>query len=178
MMRDEEVRETLSRLNDLLARLEETPGPVGELARDAFSALTEVYGEALARALRHVASVPTACEGFLSDELLGHLLVLHDIHPEPAADRVRRIIDELSPAIVKRGGEIEFAGINDGVATIRLSSHGCGSSTAGLDDVVREEVLALAPELSGVEVISGVAKEPAFIPLESLLPRPAAGVRT
>lgn len=178
-MRDEEVRETLSRLNDLLGELEETPGPVGELAQEAFSALTQIYGEALARALNHLASAPTAYEGFLSDELLGHLLVLHDIHPEPVAHRVRRVIGELAPSVEKRGGKMEFVGIDDGVATVQLSAHGCGSSTAGLDEVVREEILALAPELSGVEVVSGAAKEPAFIPLESLLAGPpTAGVRT
>lgn len=169
-MRDAQVRDTLTRLNDLLGELEETPGPAGELARQAFSALTQLYGEALARALAHVTDSPSAYEAFLGDELLGHLLVLHEIHPEPVADRVSRVIDELSSPIQKRGGKIELVGITDGVATVRLSKHGCGSATTGLDEVVREEVLALAPELSDVQVASGAPKEPTFIPLDSLMP--------
>lgn len=168
-MHDEQVREALTRLNDLLGELEETPGPGGDIARDALSALTRVYGEALSRALDYVSDTPATCEAFLNDELLGHLLVLHDIHPEPVADRVSRVVCEMSKAVQDRGGTIEFAGIKDGIATVRLSTHGCGSSTAGVDEVIREEVLALAPELSGVEVVSGAAREPTFIPLDSLM---------
>lgn len=180
---DEQVRQELTRLNGLLGELEETPGPAGDVAREALSALTRVYGEALARALGYVADTPQRRAAFLADELLGHLLVLHDIHPEPVEDRVARAIREMSEAVEDRGGTVELVGIENAVATVRLTKRGCGSSMGGIDDVVREEVLALAPELSGVELISGAthhaAQEPAFIPLDKLMARPpTAGTRS
>jgi Fe-S cluster biogenesis protein NfuA len=173
-MRDEQVRQALTRLNELLGELEETPGPAGDIAREALSALTRVYGEALARALGCVADTTRPRAAFLGDELLGHLLVLHGIHPEAVGDRVARVIRDMSEAVGDRGGTVELVGIEDGVAIVRLSKHGCGSSIAGIDEVIREEVLAMAPELSGVEVVSGAAREAAFIPLGNLMARPPA----
>lgn len=169
---DEQVRQALTRLNELLGELEETPGPAGDVAREALSALTRVYGEALARALGYVTGTPGRA-AFLDDELLGHLLVLHDIHPEPVGDRVARALRQITEGVGDRGGAVEFVGVADGVARIRLTKRGCGSSLAGIDEVLRDEVLALAPELSGVEVVSGADREATFIPLGNLFSRPA-----
>ncbi|HZU46504.1 MAG TPA: hypothetical protein VFA16_04495 [Mycobacterium sp.] len=171
-LRDEQVREALTRLNELLGELELTPGPAADVAREALSSLTQVYGEALARALSYAAGIPELRDAFVRDELLGHLLVLHDIHPESVGERVSRAIGDMSQAVRDRGGAIELVGIDQGIATVRLSKHGCGSSLAGIDEVIREEVLSLAPELSGVEVVSGAARDTAFIPLANLMARP------
>ena len=168
---DEQVRQALTRLNELLGELEQTPGPAGDLAQEALSALTQVYGEALARALGYVSGTPGRA-AFVADELLGHLLVLHDIHPEPVGDRVARVVRELAKDADNLGGALEFVGVTDGGATVRLTKRGCGSSLAGIEDVLREEVLALAPEISGVEVVSGAARESTFIPVGDLFSRP------
>ena len=45
------MRERLGVLDEQLAQLEATPGPIGELALAAVSGLAEIYGQALARAL-------------------------------------------------------------------------------------------------------------------------------
>lgn len=170
-LRDNEIGDALTRLNDLLEEVEQTPGPAGEIALEAVSALARVYGEALARAVDHAADNPVVREAFLNDELLGHLLVLHDIHPETVDGRVSRVIAKLSGPVGEKGAQVELAAIEDGVATVRLSAHGCGS--AGIADVVRESVLAAAPELSEVTVVSGAARDSAFIPLEKLMARAA-----
>lgn len=169
-LRDNEIGEALARLNDLLEEVEQTPGPAGALALDAVSALARIYGEALARAIGHVAGTPAVREAFLNDELLGHLLVLHDLHPEPVDRRVSRVIAKLSRPLDDHGGRVELAEIHDGVATVRLSTHGCGS--AGIAEFVREAVLAAAPELSDVAVVSGGAHNSTFVPLDKLMPRP------
>ena len=128
---DPAVRERLTGLDELLERVEQIPGPAGELALEAVSALAEVYGEALARALA-LAAEPA---GFVADELLGHLLVLHGIHPDPVERRVERALDEMAPAVRERGGEVALAGLDDGVARVRLTVSGCGA--AGVEDEVR-----------------------------------------
>lgn len=166
-----EIHDALSRLNELLADVELSPGPAGEVAVQAVTWLARVYGEALARAIGYVADTPALREVFLRDELIGHLLVLHGIHPESTADRVARAVTELSDAVRQHGGEIELAGIEHGTATVRLAKHGCGSSTAGIDDAVRDALLAVAPELSAIEVVS--PRNRVFIPVQDLLVRPA-----
>ena len=72
----------------------------------------------------------------------------------------------------ERGGEVELAGIDDGVAHVRLSVSGCGS--AGVEDAVRSAVLAVAPELADVQR-EVPPPEPAFVPLDALLTRPGVG---
>ena len=165
------VAERLSRLDGLLEQLERAPGPMTGAAVEAVRILTEVYGEALARVLD--GADPGLVEHMAGDDLIGHLLVLHDIHPEPPERRAARAVDGLRPAVRERGGDVELAEVTDGVARVRLAAKGCGSSSAALQEAVREAVLTLAPELSGVErAPSGDARRTAFVPIDAL------GVRT
>jgi Fe-S cluster biogenesis protein NfuA len=168
---DVAVREQLARLDELLGQVEATPGPAGELALETVSALAEVYGEALTRMTAYAAESPAAVDAITGDELLSHLLVLHGIHPDPVERRAARAVDELRSVLAERGGDVELAGITDGVANVRLSVKGCGSSSAGVEDAVREAVLALAPELADVQR-APAPREAAFVPLDSLLSRP------
>lgn len=167
---DAAVRQRLARLDELLERVEQVPGPTSEAAIEAVQTLAEVYGEALARVLG-LAETPLV-EALVDDELLGHLLVLHDIHPDPVDRRVARAVDDLRSAVQERGGDVELAGIEDGVANVRLSIKGCSSS--GVEDAVRETVLAVAPELSDVIRVPEDGRDGAFIPVDALLQRPAA----
>jgi hypothetical protein len=169
---DAAVEQTLADLDELLGRLEQLPGPAGELALEAVSALAEVYGAALARAV----SIAVPADGgataaaLAADPLLGHLMALHGIHPDPAEVRVARALGE-----VHGGGEL--VGITDGVAEVRMSGGGgCGASAG--PELVRDTVLAAAPELADVRAVAAPAA-PAFIPLSSLTraPVPAAGGR-
>lgn len=169
---DPAVRERLERLDQLLARVEATPGPAGETAMEAVSALAEVYGEALARVIDHASGALVAA--LTEDELVGHLLVLHDLHPDPVERRVTRALDEVRTALAQHGGgDVELAGIDGDVANVRLKVTGCGSSTAGIADAVRAAVLAVAPELAEVTTAPAAnAREAAFVPLDSLLRPP------
>ncbi|MFI9161311.1 NifU family protein [Kitasatospora aureofaciens] len=156
------VEQRLARLDELLERVEAVPGPGGEAALAAVRTLTEVYGEALARVMDLLPPEP-----LLDDELLGHLLVLHDLHPEPPERRAARALQ----ALRERGVQAELAGVDGGVAEVRLTVKGCGSSAGAVEAAVREAVLAAAPELSEVRR----APERAFVPVDSLLlPRGAA----
>ncbi|MEW2497977.1 NifU family protein [Streptomyces nodosus] len=172
------VAERLSRLDLLLEQIEAAPGPMTGAAIEAVQALASVYGEALARIMD--AADSRLVDRMAGDELIGHLLVLHGIHPEPPERRAARAVDGLRPAVRERGGDIELAGVEEGVAQVKLAAKGCGSSSAALEDAVREAVLALAPELSGVErAPGGEERRSAFVPLETLTVRTAsAGERS
>ena len=165
---DRAVRQRLGVLDEQLAQLEATPGPIGELALAAVSGLAEIYGQALARALDLVD--PTLLERMLGDELIGHLLVLHGIHPSPIEYRTSRVIEGMRATLFARGAEIELTGIEHGVAMLRLSAKGCGSGAAGIEQSVRGAVLAAVPELSAVTFVPAQrTSQAAFVPLDSLM---------
>lgn len=168
---DEAVEQRLSRLDELLDHVERYPGPSADAALEAVRTLTDVYGEALARVVDLAAP---AADRFASDELVGHLMVLHDVHPEPVADRARRALDRLRPHVVDQGGDVELLGIDDDVARVRIvGGRGCGSQTETVDQAVREAVLAIAPELDDVEPVheDRGSAEPSLIPVDALLAR-------
>lgn len=165
---DHAVHERLAVLDEQLARLEVTPGPVGELALVAVSGLAEIYGQALARALD--LADPALVSRLLDDELIGHLLALHGIHPESVEVRVGRAIDGLRPALSARGATVELAGISDAVATMRVSVKGCASGSSDIEPVIRDAVLAAVPELTGVTTVPAQrSATPTFVPLDSLM---------
>lgn len=173
---DEGVREALEHLDQLLERVEQVPGPTSDAAMGAVGVLTEVYGEALARLLdlggRELAHRAT------DDELLGHLMVLHDLHPDSTEQRVERVLADVRPVLEEKGGGIDLISIENQVARVRISSggSGCGSCSSSdpVDDAITESLLGLAPELAGVDPVhddpAGGAE--ALIPVEALLRRP------
>jgi Fe-S cluster biogenesis protein NfuA len=171
---DAAVEELLVRLDDLLGRLENIPGATAALALEAVQALTQVYGEALARIV-DVAS-PAVLETFDRDELLRHLMVLHELHPHPVEERVLHALDRVRPYLNSHGGDVTLVSVAGGVARVALTGHcdGCTSSTTTMETAIREAVLAIAPELERVEAEPATAPaHPApVISVDSLLRRP------
>jgi Fe-S cluster biogenesis protein NfuA len=147
-MQDAEVRERVGRVEELLAAIEGNPTAV-----EAVASVVELYGEGLRRIVAR--GVDTR------DELVAHLLLLHDLHPEDVETRVARALDEVRPYLGSHGGDVELLGVADGVARVRLTGtcDGCPSSAATLQYAIEEAVARAAPELDGIEA-DGVA-EPA-----------------
>ncbi|MFF7725500.1 NifU family protein [Streptomyces sp. NPDC008001] len=169
---DAETVRLLARADELLGRLEALPGPTAQAGLESVRALTEVYGEALARVVD--AAGPALAGRLADDELVGHLLVLHGLHPEPVERRVARAVDGLRPAVRERGGDLQLVGVEGGIATVRLKAGGCPSTAAGAAAAVRDAVLALAPELSDVRQAPEEDRRSAFVPLDTVRVRPAA----
>jgi hypothetical protein len=162
---DGEVEELLGQFEELLGRVEKVPGPTAEPAMEAISALAELYGEALARVVE--LADPVLVDKLAGDELVGHLLLLHGLHPQSVAERVGRALSEVKPYL-GADGDAELTGIDAGVARIRLLASGCGSGEAAAS--VADVVLAEAPELAGVD--PQTQRPPTTIAAESLFHRP------
>jgi Fe-S cluster biogenesis protein NfuA len=157
-MRDEEVRELVGRVEGLLEQLD------GEgKASEAVQALVQLYGEALARLI--AGADPT------QDELLSHLLLVHDLHPVDVETRVRRALDDVRPYLGSHGGDVELLGVEDGVARLRLEGtcNGCPSSTVTLRNAIEEAIMQAAPELERIDA-EGVAEPepPSLVQIGSL----------
>lgn len=176
---DGAVEQLVGRVEQLLGRLEEVPGPGGELAAAAVAALTELYGEALGRVVTHArggAGGPALVRTLTDDPLVGHLLALHGVHPDPVERRVARALDGLRLELSSLGRDVTLTGLADGVAEVELGGGGGGCGSGGpsveeLTELVRDVVVGAAPELVEVRVVRERATT--FVPLESLLRAPA-----
>lgn len=173
---DAAVEARLARLDEVLGQLELVPGATAALGVEAVQALSQVYGEALARVLDMVAGTPALLEAFDRDELLRHLMVLHGLHPRPLAERVEAALERVRPYLRSHGGDVSLVGVTGDVARVVLTGHcdGCSSSTATMQTAISEAVLAVAPELARVEAEPATAPaHPApVIAADSLLRRP------
>jgi Fe-S cluster biogenesis protein NfuA len=157
---DAEAREEVARVEELLERIEgDAP------ALDAVRAVVNLYGEALRRI---VAS--GGVDGAADDELVSHLLLLHDLHPLDVAERVEQALAEVRPYLDSHGGDVELLGVSGGVARVRLhgTCSGCASSTATLKHAIEEAVARAAPELDGVEAAGAAEQGPALVQIGSL----------
>lgn len=164
----QDVEHRLALLDDLLGRLEQIPGATAAIGLDAARALSEVYGEALARLVDQLAGLPSVRDAAAADDLIGHLLVLHGIHPQPVTERVTRALDGIRPHLHE--GDIQLAGIADGIARVEVTGAGCSASA--LELAVRDAVLATAPELRDVQAVRADAAKTTLIPLSEVRRRP------
>jgi Fe-S cluster biogenesis protein NfuA/nitrite reductase/ring-hydroxylating ferredoxin subunit len=146
------------------ALLEEVEGDVK--AQELVQALVELYGEGLARI---VAMVPDA-GALTEDDLVNHLLLLHDLHPVPLEERVLGALEEVEPYMHSHGGGVELAGVEDGVVRLRLqgSCEGCAASELTLKLAIEDAVMKAAPEVvevraEGLARPAGRSPQPAVV---------------
>ncbi|MBA2239734.1 MAG: NifU family protein [Solirubrobacterales bacterium] len=165
-MHDEAAREAVGRVEALLEQVEQLPDRVGrETAAELTAALVELYGEGLTRIMDALVVNGETSEvrrALGSDELVSHLLLLHDLHPIPVEERVRDALGEVRPYLESHGGDVELLAVEAGVVKLRLqgSCSGCPSSTMTLKLAIEDAIAKLAPEIESVEA-EGVVAEPA-----------------
>ena len=154
----------VARVEGLLDEVEHLADPAArESALELVQSLVELYGEALARVLERLDDEAVAA--LAEDELVGHLMLLHDLHPEPLEARVRGALDEVRPYLASHGGDVELLGLDDGVARLRLEGtcNGCPSSTATLKLAIEEAIFKAAPEIETIDAEGAVEREPALL---------------
>jgi Fe-S cluster biogenesis protein NfuA len=151
------------RVEALLAELGSQAGPqVAATAEELVTCLVELYGAGLAEIVKIIGedaeengSGQRLMGKLAADPLVESLLLLHDLHPLPAADRVRRAIEAVMPQLGPHAGRAEFGGLDEaGVVHLRLErgGHGCGSSSEAVTEALEQAVADAAPETAGVDV--------------------------
>lgn len=167
LLDDQRVQEQVARMEALLGEMETLRDPTARAkAAEMVQVLLELYGEGLARMMDTVAEGEEReknFEAFAEDELVAHLLLLHGLHPLDVETRVLGALDEVRPYLESHGGDVQFLGIEDGVARLRLegSCDGCPSSTVTLNLAIEEAIQKAAPDLEGVEAEGVAEPEPA-----------------
>lgn len=152
-MDDASVRERVARVEGLLGRLDGLGDPgAREQATEALAAVVELYGEGLRRIVGAVGARDGRGElaaALAADELVSHLLVLHDLHPVAVEVRVREAIERAGPVAE---GSVELVSVDGGVARLRITGgcHSCPSSRTTLSSELEQAILAAAPELEQI----------------------------
>jgi Fe-S cluster biogenesis protein NfuA len=164
---DREASERAARVESLLERLESVEEPARSLATEALQALMDLYGEALARIVAHVPADTLA-----GDEVVAHVLLLHDLHPVDAETRVTRALGEIRPSLAAQGADVELLGVAGGVARVRMRARGQGCATMAIRTTIESSIRNVAPDLDHVEV-EVEEPPPPLIPVESIKLRTA-----
>ena len=176
--------ELVERVQDLLGSLDEIADPVAQArVQELVGAVLELYGAGLERILGVIADAGEGAvhirNALLDDGIVASLLLIHGLYPVPLEDRVMQALDSMRPYMATHGGTVEFLGIDEGVARLRLggSCKGCPSSAATLEFAIKEALDLAAPDLLGLEVegVVGLSEEKSDGPAGLSLPMVQVG---
>jgi len=160
------VRQVGTRVEELLAALRTSgSGTTAAAAEELVGLLVGLYGDglaAIAAVLQDRGEAGAATMAALAeDPLVESLLLLHGLHPLDVDARIQRALDNVRPYLGSHAGGVEYLGVFDGVAKLRLegSCNGCPSSTVTVQLAIQGAVEDAAPEVTQV-VVEGVTEPP------------------
>ena len=152
------VRESSARIDALLDELDQSAVPaVRERAQELLGAVMALYGAGLDRTIETLldAGAHELARRLADDEIVGSLLVLHGLHPDPVLTRVNDALERVRPYLGSHAGGVELLGVDDeGIARLRLqgSCDGCPSSALTVKNAIEDAILLAAPDVVAVEV--------------------------
>jgi hypothetical protein len=167
----DDPRQHAARIEELLTEVRASMGPIAWARVDELvSRLTALYGAALGRTLVHVEETgalgPNLRARLCGDELVGALLALHGLHPDPPLARAEAAVERVRALIGEGAGSVALALGDDGVLTVTLGgTWRTAMARAAVDLALRRAIEEAAPELAGVQIggvdFAGVPSAPA-----------------
>ena len=162
---EDRTAELVERVQQLQAELDSAPdSSTREVADELVSSVVQMYGAGLERIIAAVLAAGEAGErvaaALTDDPLVCTLMLIHDLHPVPLADRVQAALDSVRPYMESHGGNVELLSLEDGIARIHLrgSCSDCAASSVTLELAIKQALEDAAPDLIGLEV-EGVAPQ-------------------
>jgi Fe-S cluster biogenesis protein NfuA/nitrite reductase/ring-hydroxylating ferredoxin subunit len=159
------VAQTGERIEELLASLRARGGTAAATAEELVRLLVGMYGDGLAAIMADLAQEGEPGRAMMdrltADPLVEGLLLLHGLHPLDTDARIQRALDQVRPYLGSHAGGVQYLGVRDGVARLRLegSCHGCPSSTVTVQLAIEGAVQDAAPEVTEV-VVEGMTAPP------------------
>jgi Fe-S cluster biogenesis protein NfuA len=182
------VQKVSARVEELLDALNSGGfGGAAAAAEELVGLLVGLYGDGLAQIVAVLTSEGQPGREMVlrlaEDPLVESLLLVHDLHPLDVDTRIQRALDRVRPYLGSHAGGVQYLGVTEGVARLRLegSCHGCPSSTATVELAISSAVKDAAPEVTDVLVDGMTAvPEPALLqigkrPPDETLPAGNAG---
>ena len=149
------VQQTGERVEALIAALRGSADPAAAgAAEELVGLLVGLYGDGLSAIMAVLAANGEAGAAIMTalteDPLVTSLLLLHDLHPLNVDERIQQALDRVRPYLGSHAGGVQYLGVRDGVARLRLegSCHGCPSSTVTVRLAIEGAVQDAAPEVS------------------------------
>ena len=159
------VAQAGERIEELLASLRARDGTAADAAEELVRLLVGLYGDGLAAIMAALAGEGAAGRAIVdrltADPLVEGLLLLHGLHPLDTDARIQRALDRVRPYLGSHAGGVQYLGVRDGVARLRLegSCHSCPSSTVTVRLAIEGAVQDAAPEVTEV-VVEGMTTPP------------------
>jgi len=159
------VAQAGARIEELLASLRSRGGAAADTAEELVRLLVGMYGDGLAAIMTALAGEGEPGRAIIdrltADPLVEGLLLLHGLHPLDVDTRIQRALDQVRPYLGSHAGGVQYLGVTDGVARLRLegSCHGCPSSTVTVRLAIEGAVQDAAPEVTEV-VVEGMTTPP------------------
>jgi Fe-S cluster biogenesis protein NfuA/nitrite reductase/ring-hydroxylating ferredoxin subunit len=159
------VAQAGERIEELLAALRSRGGAAADTAEELVRLLVGMYGDGLAAIMAALAEEGEPGRAIIyrltTDPLVEGLLLLHGLHPLDVDARIQRALDQVRPYLGSHAGGVQYLGVTDGVARLRLegSCHGCPSSTVTVQLAIEGAVQDAAPEVTEV-VVEGMTAPP------------------
>ncbi len=160
------VQAVSARVEELLGALNSGGfGAAAPAAEELVGLLVGLYGDGLGQivtVLREQGQPGAEMLAKLADDpLVESLLLLHGIHPLDVDARIQRALDRVRPYLGSHAGGVEYLGVFDGVARLKLegSCNGCPSSTVTVQLAITGAVQDAAPEVTEV-VVEGMTTAP------------------
>jgi Fe-S cluster biogenesis protein NfuA len=153
-----DLRATGDRIEALLDHLRSTADPrTFDQVEEVLRLVTELYGAGLARVVELLqVEAPELLTVLVDDELLGSLMVVHDLHPDDLGTRVAAALDSVRPFLQGHGGDVQLLEIDAAAGAVHLrllgSCDGCPSSAVTLRMEVERAIADAAPEIVTIDV--------------------------
>jgi Fe-S cluster biogenesis protein NfuA len=135
-----------------------------------------LYGSGLDRNVEKVGD--DTVRALADDEIVGNLLVLHDLHPDDVDTRVAQALDRVRPYLGSHAGGVSLSGVDEqGVVHLRLegSCDGCPSSALTVKSAIEDAILLAAPDVVAVEAEGMVDSGPALLQIQPFRPGGESG---
>jgi hypothetical protein len=156
---EEGPREHAARIERLLGDVRASVGPVAwQRVEELVSRLVALYGAALGRALFLVEEAGALDAGLrarlVGDELVGAMMALHGMHPDPPVERARAAVERVRALFGDAAGAVEVALDGRDVLVITLGGgwERCAVPRAGVDEALRRAIEEAAPDVAAVEI--------------------------
>jgi Fe-S cluster biogenesis protein NfuA/nitrite reductase/ring-hydroxylating ferredoxin subunit len=160
------VQAVSARVEELLSALNSGGfGAAAPAAEELVGLLVGLYGDGLVQIVTVLGEQGAAGTEMITkltdDPLVESLLLLHGLHPLDVDARIQRALDRVRPYLGSHAGGVQYLGVTDGVASLRLegSCHGCPSSTVTVELAITTAVRDAAPEVAEV-VVEGMTAPP------------------
>jgi Fe-S cluster biogenesis protein NfuA len=172
------VKQAGERIEEILGYLRSGDDKAAVAAEELVGLLVGVYGDGLTNIVAVLRESGPSGASMLAqlteDPLVESLLLLHDLHPLDVDTRIQQALDQVRPYLGSHAGGVEYVGVTDGVAHLRLegSCHGCPSSTVTVRLAIEDAVKNAAPEVTEVAVEGMTEPAPPSPALLQIGPRP------